>query len=242
MNIQISLLLSILAGLGTLLGSLFIFIPNINKERYIPLFLSISATIMLSFSVLDLIPESVMYITSNTTFPNNILLIIIPFIIGVLLIKILDNSYTDENSLKKIGILSFLSLIIHNFPEGIATFISSMVNIRLGISLSIGILIHNIPEGLCIAIPLYHSTKSKLKVILTTLLVSISEPLGALIAYLFLKNHINNLTISIILIFVAALMITLSINNIYKETLSDKKSLFKGIIIGFIISLLALLI
>ncbi len=240
MNIQIALLLSILAGLGTLLGSILIFIPKLNKRDYIPLFLSISATIMLTFSILDLIPESIIYIRSNTRPLKSLFLILIPFISGVLVIKILDKFYKENNNLKKIGILSFISLAIHNFPEGIATFLSSMVSIRLGVSLSLGIMLHNIPEGICISLPLYQATKNKKKVLLTTFIASIAEPTGAIISYIFLKNYINNLTISIILLFVAGLMITLSINNIYKEVLNSKKYLVRGIIIGLIISLIAL--
>ncbi len=240
MNTQISYILSFLAGLGTLLGSIFIFIPKMNNRKYIPLFLSISATIMLLFSILDLIPESLIYISSNNTMFNTVTLSLAPFIIGVFVIIILDKEYKEKNNLKKIGILSFISLAIHNFPEGMATFLSSMVNIRLGISLSIGILLHNIPEGICISMPLYQATHSKKKVIFTTLIASLSEPLGAIIAYIFLKNYINNLTISIVLLFVAGLMITLSINNIYKEVLRSKKYMIIGIIIGTLISLIAL--
>lgn len=240
MNIKIALILSILAGLGTLLGSFLIFVPRLNKKNNIPLFLSISATIMLSFSIFDLIPESVRYITSNKPFPLSIIIAVASFAMGVFVIKILDKLYTEDNNLKKIGILSFISLAIHNFPEGIATFISSLVNIRLGISLSIGIMLHNIPEGICIALPLYQSTRNKKKVLIVAFIASIAEPLGAIIAYAFLKNHINNLTISIILLFVAGLMTHLSINNIYKEVLKNKKALFKGIVIGLTISFLAL--
>ncbi|MCH5166479.1 MAG: ZIP family metal transporter [Erysipelotrichales bacterium] len=242
MNIQISLILSFLAGLGTLLGSFLIFVPKLNKTTYIPLFLSISATIMFSFSFLDLIPESIIYIFSNINTPKSFFLIIIPFLFGVLVIEVLDKIYNEENGLKKIGILSFISLAIHNFPEGIATFISSIVNIKLGISLSIGIMLHNIPEGICIAMPLYHSTKNKRKVLSIALIASLAEPLGAIIAYAFLKDNINNLTISIILLFVAGLMINLSINNIYKKVLNDKKNMIKGIIIGILISIIAILI
>lgn len=241
MNIQISLILSFLAGLGTLLGALLIFIPKLNRESCIPIFLSISATIMLGFSVLDLIPESVIYINNSSMFPYNILYITIPFILGIITINIIDKLYTSTDNLLKIGVLSFISLSIHNFPEGIATFLSSMIDIKLGASLAIGIMLHNIPEGICIALPLYQSTKSVTKVMLSCLLVSISEPLGGIIAYLFLRNSINNLTISIILLFVSGLMITLSINNIYKEVIDKKRSLLMGIVIGFIITVIALL-
>lgn len=242
MNIKISLILSFLAGLGTLLGASLIFIPKVNKTKYIPLFLSISATIMLSFSLFDLIPESVDYIFANTPKGKHLFYIIVPFLLGVFMIQILDRFYSEEDGLKKIGILSFVSLAIHNFPEGIATFISSIINIKLGISLSLGIMLHNIPEGICIAMPLYHSTKNRKKVMFVALVASLAEPLGAIIAYSFLKGNINNLTISIILLFVAGLMIELSINNIYKKVLGNKKYLLRGILIGGVISAIALLI
>lgn len=242
MNIKISLILSFLAGLGTLLGSLLIFIPKLNKKSCIPIFLSISATIMLAFSVLDLIPESIIYIRANSLFPYSVLYIGIPFILGVITITIIDKLYTSTDNLLKIGVLSFISLMLHNFPEGIATFLSSMINIKLGLSLTIGIMLHNIPEGICIALPLYQATKSKAKVMLSCFLVSITEPLGGIIAYLFLRNHINNFTISIILLFVSGIMITLSINNIYKEVINKKVAMLKGLVIGLIITVIALLI
>ena len=78
-----------------------------------------------------------------------------------------------------------LSIIIHNIPEGIATFMTSASNISLGITLSIAIALHNIPEGISIAVPIYYAAGSKLKAFYYVLLSSLSEPFGAIIAYLF---------------------------------------------------------
>ena len=88
-----------------------------------------------------------------------------------------------------------IAIILHNVPEGIATFISSSKDISLGISLAIAITLHNIPEGISISIPIYYSTKSKFKALLYTFISGVSEPIGALIAYLFLSKYINDFII-----------------------------------------------
>ena len=84
-------------------------------------------------------------------------------------------------------------LIFHNLPEGIATFVSSYHDINLGLKLGLAIMLHNIPEGISIAIPIFYSTKSKIKAFRATLISGLSEPLGALLAFIFFKNYVNDL-------------------------------------------------
>src|SRR5699024_10400042 len=108
-------------------------------------------------------------------------------------------------------------------PEGVATFLSSSTNRGLGLSLALAISFHNIPEGISIAIPIYFSTKSRFKAFLYTLISGLSEPLGAILAYLFLSNIINNFIMSVILAMIAGIMIHISIYELLKESLSYKK-------------------
>lgn len=233
MNITIPLTICILSGLGTLFGSMLIFIPNINKSNKTYLLLAISGTIMLELSIFELIPENTRIIINEVGGVLGIILIMIAFFTGYQIINILDKKINNTNNITKIGLLSFIALIIHNFPEGIATFISTLIDPNLGIKLSIAILLHNIPEGLCIALP-YALTNKKRRGVILGALASLAEPIGGLIGYIILKDYINEFTISIILIFVAGLMTTLSINNIYKEIITDKKQLLLGILIGTI--------
>lgn len=239
MNITLPLILCILSGLGTLLGSLLVFIPKINKTDKTALLLTISGTIMFELSIFELLPSNIPTIINNVHFPLSIILIIISFMLGVQIINILDKNIAGESSIKKIGILSFISLIIHNFPEGIATFMSSLIDIRLGIELGLAILLHNIPEGLCITLP-YSIEGKKRRGVLLGSIASLAEPIGGLLGYILLKNYINEFTISLILIFVAGLMITLSINNIYKEAFKNKKQFLYGMIIGTIFIIITL--
>ena len=114
----------------------------------------------------------------------------------------------------KVGILSMISLLIHNIPEGIMTFITSSNNLKIGITLSIAIALHNIPEGITISIPIYYSTKSKFKAFLYTLISGLSEPFGAIIAYLFLKNIVGDITLGLLYSLIAGMMVNISINEL----------------------------
>ena len=127
-------------------------------------------------------------------------------------------------------------LIFHNLPEGIATFVSSYHDINLGLKLGLAIMLHNIPEGISIAIPICYSTKSKIKAFRATLISGLSEPLGALLAFIFFKNYVNDLMISFILIIVAGIMITLSIQEMLPASLKYNEN--KYIYLGFFIGLL----
>lgn len=230
------LLLSFVAGLSTLIGGLFIYIKIRSREDFIVFSLSLSLTIMILVSVFDLIPQSITYLYFQYKF-NGLTLFLISFLIGYFIIIILNKSNKSRETLYKIGILSTISLMLHNFPEGITVFMSSYVSVKLGLKLFLAIMMHNIPEGISIAVPIYYSCYSKKKALLFTFISGMSEPLGALLSFIFLKNYINNLFLSLILSFVSGLMVSLSLNEIYKEIkFNDFKYIgFVSGVVGFII-------
>lgn len=236
-------IMSTMAGMSTLFGSIVIFfnIKEENINKFITLCLSFSIAIMIGISITDLIPTSFFKIFFNYNIIMAIIISLISFSIGIILIKIINKYIKDDNNtLYKLGILSMLTLMLHNFPEGIATFIGSVSDASLGIKLSLSIMFHNIPEGISIAVPIYYATKSKKKAIFNTFLSGFAEPVGALLAYFFLKKYINDIMISIILLFVASLMITLAINEMLPKALSYKnnKYIYLGQFIGIILVLL----
>ena len=239
------IIISSIAGLSTILGTiiLLIKIPNNKINRFITFCLSFSASIMISISIFDLIPNSFFNILNVYGIYKTIIILIIIIISIYCLIRILSKENKNID-LYKLGIINMLVLILHNIPEGIATFLSSYHDISLGIKLALAILLHNIPEGISIAVPIYYSKRSFKKAFLATLISGISEPIGALVAYIFLKNYINDLLISIILIIVASLMITLSLEKIIPKAQEYKESniLLIGITFGIIIIIINLII
>lgn len=56
-----------------------------------------------------------------------------------------------------------LSIAIHNFPEGIATFTSALNSMEVAIPITFAIAIHNIPEGIAVSVPIYQATGNKKK-------------------------------------------------------------------------------
>lgn len=235
---KIALLLSFIAGVSTIIGSLLIFLNIRKTSEFIVFSLSFSMVIMILVSLFDLIPNSIKLLIYNYGYFYGLLLIVLTFLLGYLSINKINSrigTYGDS-SLYKVGILSMISLILHNFPEGIAVFISGVTNIKLGIKLCVAIMLHNIPEGIAISVPLYYSGKGRGRVFFYTLISGLAEPLGALLSYIFLKNYINELFLSFLLIFVAGIMISLSINDILSEILKYNKKIY--IIYGVMFSLI----
>lgn len=243
-----ALLISTLAGLSTMLGALVILIKikEENINRFITFSLSFSLAIMIGISITDLIPESFYTLLFKYGINNSIITLIITIISGVGVIGILnllEKNNNNNNNLYKLGIINMLALMIHNFPEGVATFLSSINDINLGIKLSIAIMLHNIPEGISIAVPIYYGTKSKKRSVKATLISGLSEPLGALVAYLILGNFVTKEIISIVLLFVAGIMISISINKLLPTALSYRcnKELRIGLLVGLLFLIISLL-
>eukprot|EP00960_Hanusia_phi_P004268 125021-Hanusia_phi.AAC.1 len=86
------------------------------------------------------------------------------------------------------GVISAIVVLIHNIPEGIATFVSSLSDHTTGICVAIAVALHNIPEGLIIAVPIYFATGSRLKAFMWTFISGVAEPFGALLAFLALRG------------------------------------------------------
>ena len=239
-------ILSSIAGFSTLLGCLCIFFPIKKVDEFISFSISLSLSVMIMVSVFDLIPSSLSNIgTSNVLV--SIVLFVVFFALGAILVTII-NKFIEKgkgsSNLYKLGILSFIALVMHNLPEGILTFMSAYQDFKLGLSLCFAITLHNIPEGISIAVPIYYATGSRWKAVKNTLFSALAEPIGAILAFLILKNYITSQMISIFLILVAGIMITLSINKMLPEALSynKKRPMYLGIIIGIIVVVISLLI
>lgn len=237
------IIISTLAGLSTVIGGLIIYLKIKKINEFIVFCLSLSLSVMIGISIFELIPSSTYTLINYYGLIKGLILIMLIFIIGSISInfinKYIKNYKTSKknNNLYRVGLLSMFALMLHNFPEGIATFMSSYKDIYLGIQLSIAIMLHNIPEGISIAVPIYYSTGNKKKGLKYSFISGLAEPLGAVLTYLLFKSFINDITISFVLIFVAGIMITLSINELLPEALkyNKNKQLHIGLIIGIII-------
>ena len=242
MNNCIAFFLTFLSGISTLLGLIPIFINVKEEDKLICSSLALASGVMLSISILDLIPEAFdMLKYSNIS----IIIVFIFFMLGIFISLFIDNMFNKcNNSLYKVGFISIIGLIIHYIPEGIFTFFSASNNIKLGISMTIAIAMHNIPEGISIGIPIYYSTNSKIKSFIYTFVAAISEIFGAFITYLFLSNYINNTIMGILFSVIAGIMIYISLYELLLESINYKKTIYTILffLIGFVFMVINLLL
>lgn len=219
-----ALLLSTLAGFSTMIGTIIIFFSNKKNEKLISASLGLAGGVMISVSFTELLPNSFTYFSSFTNEQISTILMVVCLIVGVLFASLLDKFIPHEEeknthemkheNLYRVGFVSMLAIGIHNFPEGIATFMAGFDSSDLGMAIAIAIAAHNIPEGITVALPVYFSTGSKKKALYYTFLSSISEPIGALLAFLVLRPLINDISLGIIFGLISGIMLYIAIEEL----------------------------
>lgn len=216
MNKYYGIIVSLIAGFSTLIGFFSIYIKG-NRNKIISKTLAFSGGVMITLSLIDLIPSAILYLNTNYNLFISIIYSIFFLLCGILISFILDK-LVDNKGLYKTGIISMIGIILHNIPEGIATYILSTMNLKLGIILSIGIILHNIPEGISISIPIYHSTNNRLKAFFYTFISGISEPIGGVLAMGFLYKYIDNNLIGILFSIISGLMLYIGYYEMIKTS------------------------
>lgn len=232
-SVIISFLITTFAGLSTMIGVLPIFISNYKEEKIIPASLLFASGVMLTISLLSLIPEGFsLFCESQFIFPSALYTAIF-VVVGVIISSKISQKIEEKlssNYLYRLGIITVIALIFHNIPEGITTFLSSSHDLSLGLTLSFGIALHNIPEGISVAVPIYYATGSRGKAIFFTLISGFSEVLGASVAYFFLAPIITDFFLGMILSIAAGIMIHISIYELlptsFKYPLTIRMLLF----------------
>lgn len=92
-----------------------------------------------------------------------------------------------HTKLMRMGLFTALAIGIHNFPEGLATFLAALHDPALGVAIAIAIALHNIPEGISVSVPIFYATGNRKKAFILSLLSGLAEPVGALFVYLLLR-------------------------------------------------------
>lgn len=117
--------------------------------------------------------------------------------------------------LRRTGIFTALAIGLHNFPEGFATFASSLESVQLGLVIAAAVAIHNIPEGVAVSLPIYHATGEKKKAFIYSALSGLAEPIGALFGALLILPFFGALSLAFSFAFVSAVMIFISFDELF---------------------------
>jgi ZIP family zinc transporter len=217
------LLLTTIAGLATAAGALVTFLIKGDNTKALSFGLGLSCGAMIFISLFSFLPDGKANIILH--FGENFAWIaLLAFGAGLLAAASVDYLIPDhkrENDdaqntglVKKAGTLTFLAIMLHNFPEGLVTFFSGVEDIKLGLIVVFTIAIHNIPEGIAIAIPVYAATKSRLKAFLLALLAGLAEPVGGVLGYILLSTVFREYALGLMFAFVAGIMVYIALDTL----------------------------
>lgn len=245
----IPFLFTLLAGLSTVIGSLIFLSRFFCRKKFTGFFFGLSAGVMIYLSFAELLAEA----TETLGFlPANLW-----FFIGIIVMALIDvfiphhylerklccrYKIVDTQSLST-GIMVTIALMIHNFPEGIAVFLSSFGDIKFGLLLAIAIAIHNIPEGIAVAVPIYRATQSRRQAVKYAFISGMAEPVGAVISYLLLKDFLSQNFIAYIFALVAGIMTYISFDELLPACFEHKYKHYSilGITMGMLVVAISLI-
>lgn len=230
MTIFQAFLITLFAGLSTGIGSLLAFNKKATSKIFLSFALGLSAGVMIYVSFVEIFVKAKDALVLVYGLKQGYILTTVAFFVGVFLIGLIDKLVPDkenpheirdtsemkqkEHKLLRMGLFSALAIAIHNFPEGLATFIAALDNPTLGIGIAVAIAIHNIPEGIAVAVPIYQATNSRKKAFLYSFASGLSEPIGALLGYFLLKQFLSDAMFGFVFGLVAGIMVYISLDEL----------------------------
>ncbi|GAB1432448.1 zinc transporter ZupT [Spirochaetota bacterium] len=265
-NVLIAFGLTVFAGLSTGIGSLMALLSKKFSPRFLALSLGFSAGVMIYVSFVEILQMSKTALVQHYGIKTGNWLMVAAFFAGIGIIALIDKlipayenphemhevaecgkgdySCIDEDKLKRMGVFSALAIAIHNFPEGLATFMGALSDPKLGVSIAVAVAIHNIPEGISVSAPIYYATKSRKKAFWLSLLSGLAEPVGAFIGYFFLHKYLNNSSLGIVFAIVAGIMVYISFDELLPtaEEYGEHHVAIGGLIAGMALMAVSLLL
>lgn len=234
-NILIAIGLTLFAGLSTGFGSALAFFAKRTNTKLLSTALGFSAGVMIYVSFIEIFPKAKDSLVVELGPAGGYWATVVAFLGGIVFIGIIDRLVpSSENphevhraeemdepelaakfkKLYRMGLFTALAVAIHNFPEGLATFVSALKDVKLGTAIAVAIAIHNIPEGVAVSIPIFYATGSRRKAFVYSFLSGLAEPVGALIGYAILFSFFNDVVFGILFASVAGIMVFISIDEL----------------------------
>jgi len=232
-NIVFALGLTVFAGLSTGIGSLMAFFSKKFSPKFLAAALGFSAGVMVYVSLVEIFMKAKDSLIAVFGARPGYWATVVAFFAGIGIIALIDNLVpsfenphelknlaTDlkddvkKNKLMRMGLFSALAIGIHNFPEGLATFMAAFHDPTMGVSIAVAIAIHNIPEGIAVSVPIYYATQSRRKAFNYSFLSGFAEPVGALVGFFILRHFFTDATFGLIFAGVAGIMVYISLDEL----------------------------
>lgn len=260
--------LTLIAGLSTGIGSALAFFTKRTNTSFLSIALGFSAGVMIYLSFIEIFPKAMESLAETTSESNAFLYATIAFFVGIALTAIIDKlvpelanpheirdvaeleSREEEDivlkskSLMRMGVFTAIAITLHNFPEGIATFLAALENPALGISIAIAVAIHNIPEGIAVSMPIYYATGSRKKAFIYSFLSGLAEPLGAVVGFFILSSFMNDMTFGLVFAAVGGIMVYIALDELLPtaEKYGTHHKVIYGLLAGMAVMAFSLII
>lgn len=264
-TVLLALGLTLLAGLATGIGSLLALMTNDTNTKFLSFMLGFSAGVMIYVSMIEIFFKAKAALITAMGEVAGSWMTVAGFFTGIVTIALIDrfipkqgnphelkkveemkkqSRMVHDPNLLKMGTFTALAIAIHNFPEGIATFASALKDPALGVAIAVAIAIHNIPEGIAVSVPVYFATGNRRRAFRLSFLSGLSEPVGALMAYLLIMPFFNDIVFGFIFAAVAGIMVFISLDELLPAAKKyDEAHLsIYGLILGMAVMALSLLL
>lgn len=262
-SVTYAFVITLFAGLATGIGSLIAFAANHTNRRFLSFSLGLSAGVMIYVSFMEMFYSARIELSAMRGELSGTLIATAAFFGGMLLAYLIDKlvpeaqnphelhsieELTDDSKhhhkLQRMGLMTALAITIHNFPEGIATFMSGINSVETGIAIAVAVAIHNIPEGIAVSVPIYAATGNRSRAFWLSFLSGLSEPLGAIAAYFILMPFMTPMLLNCTFAAVAGIMVFISLDELLPAAhqYAEHHTSIIGVIIGMAIMAISLIL
>jgi len=267
-RVLVAFALTLVAGLSTGLGSLISLYARRTNTRLLSIALGFSAGVMVYVSLVDMLVTARNLLVEQLGGRSGHAIAVVSLFVGMLVAAMIDKlvpaaenphsfrkvedmaeaAHSEEDprtgKLLRMGFLSALAIAVHNFPEGIATFVASMKDVNLGIAIALAVAIHNVPEGLAVAVPVYYATDDRKKAFCYSFLSGLAEPAGALAGFLILMPLLSDAVFGVIFAAVAGIMVFISFDELLPtaEEFGEHHLAIYGLISGMAVMAVSLIL
>ncbi|MBE5817346.1 MAG: ZIP family metal transporter [Clostridiales bacterium] len=229
--ILLALLATLFTWLVTALGASTVFFCKKAPADTLKYFLSASAGVMIAASVWSLILPALDYAQQQDLSYPQWIPVVIGFFMGGGIIALTDRfiDSLSRKGVKKRPLLLFISITLHNLPEGFAVgcafgaaaITQAPADYTAALILALGIGIQNFPEGAAVSLPLKNEGASPLKAFFIGQLSAVVEPLGGVLGAWAVSYVVKIMPLSLSL--AAGAMIYVAAKELIPESMSGRR-------------------
>ena len=267
--------LTLFAGMATGIGSAIAFLAKQTNHRFLSVSTGFSAGVMLYVSFVEIFQKGAASLTQAYGPVQGVWMNVGFFFLGILIVGLIDNfipekqnpheqppasalaplhsphatvPHRNQKKLLRMAMFTAFAIALHNFPEGLATFLAALESPKVGVAIAIAIALHNIPEGISVSVPLFYATGSRTKAFTYSFLSGLAEPVGAAIGYFGLRwitgGEITSQVMGACFAAVAGIMVYISLDELLPTSRAYGKGhdSLLGLVAGMVVMAISLLL